>query len=204
MMKLFSKKLLTAKKEIKEADFVFMEGTTTLIAPVGELTPAKGIDYIEPYAFYKAFRHGGVDQVDVTGDVDFPDLIECSQEGFREAFFYTKISNAKFPKLISIGQKGFNVAFHGCKNLLTVNFASLQSVDSDGLRDAFFDCKSLTTISFPSLTTCNGTYCFFRAFYGCTALTSIHFRADAQSVIESQEGYSNKFNAPNATIYFDL
>lgn len=203
MMKLFTKKLLTAKKET-EVNFVFLtEENNYLTAPVGELTPAKGIDYIEPYAFYLAFRQG-IKQVDVTGDVDFPDLIECSQDGFREAFCYTKISNVKFPKLISIGQEGFQTAFQDCKNLLTVNFNSLQSVDSNGLRDAFLGCAALPSISFPSLTTCNGTYCFFRAFQGCTALTEIHFRADAQSTIENQEGYTSKFNAPNATIYFDL
>ena len=29
-------------------------------------------------------------------------------------------------------------------------------------------------------------------------------RADAQSAIEAQSGYSSKFGATNATIYFDL
>jgi hypothetical protein len=42
------------------------------------------------------------------------------------------------------------------------------------------------------------------AFSGCTGITELHFRSDAQTVIEAADSYSYKFGATNATIYFDL
>jgi hypothetical protein len=49
-----------------------------------------------------------------------------------------------------------------------------------------------------------GSHGLYNAFQYCTGITEIHFRADAQATIEATSGYSDKFGATNATIYFDL
>jgi len=42
------------------------------------------------------------------------------------------------------------------------------------------------------------------AFYDCSTLSAIHFAAANQATIEALSGYSSKFGASSATIYFDL
>jgi hypothetical protein len=79
----------------------------------------------------------------------------------------------------------------------------LQSVNTYGLQNTFYRCTKLTTMSFPSLTSVQSSS-FNSTFNDCTALTEIHFRADMQATIEAMSGYSSKFGATNATIYFDL
>ena len=43
-----------------------------------------------------------------------------------------------------------------------------------------------------------------RAFYDCSSLKEIHFAVKNKKAIEAQSGYSDKFGATNATIYFDI
>ena len=43
-----------------------------------------------------------------------------------------------------------------------------------------------------------------RAFSSCRPLKEIHFAAKNKEAIEALSGYSNKFGATNATIYFDI
>jgi hypothetical protein len=68
----------------------------------------------------------------------------------------------------------------------------------------------LTKISFPSLVSfasdsfCLGATTTYMPFNQCLNLTEIHFRADVQSMVEAMTGYSKKWGATNATIYFDL
>ena len=83
-------------------------------------------------------------------------------------------------------------------------FDNITSIETRGLYYAFYNCSGLTgSISFPQLTSI-GNDGLASAFDGCDGITELHFRADMQSIIESQSGYSDNFGATNATIYFDL
>lgn len=72
----------------------------------------------------------------------------------------------------------------------------------------WFRSSSVKRVCFPALvnvvTNAFGTSASTAAFYGCSQLTEIHFRADAQATIEAMSQYANKWGATNATIYFDL
>ena len=126
---------------------------------------------------------------------------------------YTTNSNPSltavyFPFLTTIGinaNSAFWFAFGNQINLTTVNMPSLTGIYSDYVfQNAFSGCTGLQSISFPSLTTITKSNVFVDAFNGCTGLTEIHFKASIQSTIEAQTGYSSKWGATNATIYFDL
>ena len=110
--------------------------------------------------------------------------------------------------LASVGSYGMITCFASCSSLTSVTFPSLVSIDQSGFRGCFSSCSSLETVSFPALTTVNinalGSTAANSCFYNCTALTEIHFRADAQAAIEGIYGYADKWGATNATIYFDL
>ena len=136
--------------------------------------------------------------------VDFSSLQTVGARGLEYGFYYCSgITSVDFSSLQSVGDYGFNYAFQGCSGITSVDFSSLQTVGQSGLSYAFNGCNKLTTISFPSLTSVKSNS-FDNAFNNCTALTEIHFRADMQATIEGLSGYSSKFGATNATIYFDL
>lgn len=90
----------------------------------------------------------------------------------------------------------------------SIDLSSLTSIGTNGLNYVFSNCTGLTKISFPALTSvttnCFGGSASTSAFYRCTTLTEIHFRADMQETIEAMSNYSNKWGATDATIYFDL
>ncbi len=113
-----------------------------------------------------------------------------------------------FPFLTTIGvnvSSAFQSAFGNQINLTTVNMPLLTGIYSDYVfQNAFSGCTGLQSISFPSLTTITKSNVFTDAFNGCTGLTEIHFKASIQSTIEAQTGYSSRWGASNATIYFDL
>ena len=70
----------------------------------------------------------------------------------------------------------------------------------DGIGEyAFSDCTSLTSVYLPNVTSI-----YDYAFSRCLSLTSVHFAAKNKETIEVLSGYSSKFDATNATIYFDL
>lgn len=135
--------------------------------------------------------------------ISFTSLENVSQSGMSSAFRASSLETISFPSLTTIGYIGLQYCFRDCAYLATASFPSLTTVGNGGLDDCFYNCTSLTTISFPSLTTV-GSNGFWNCFYGCTNLTSIHFPAAIQSDIEATQGYSSKFGATNATIYFDL
>lgn len=114
-----------------------------------------------------------------------------------------------FNSLEYIGYSGMWNAFRGGHPIIGVLFNNLKEIGSQGLYGTFDGCSKLQTISFPSLisvqTNSFGTTSVnTQTFRQCTALTEIHFRADMQAAIEATNGYSNKWGATNATIYFDL
>lgn len=137
--------------------------------------------------------------------VDLSSLQTIDSGGLHHAFYgCSGITSVNFSSLITVSTEGFAYAFQGCSKLTSVDFSSLATVDNGGFAYTFQGCSKLTMISFPSLTSVTPTALGSSMFYNCTALTEIHFRADMQSTIETLSGYSDKFGATNATIYFDL
>ena len=157
---------------------------------------------VDEYGLYYAFSGC----TGITGSVSFPELTSIGTSGLYYAFRgCTGITGSvSFPKLTSVDTHGLNTAFRGCTGIGSVSFPELTSVGNNGLNYAFYGCTSITgSVSFPKLTSVgnNGLY---NPFSGCTGITEIHFRSDAQSTVEAASGYSSKFGASNATIYFDL
>lgn len=101
--------------------------------------------------------------------------------------------------------------FSGCTSITYAMFDCLAEVrggtDMDGM---FTSCTGLIAAYYPSLTYVaqTGFALINTSRYGkylfCSAMQEIHFRKDAQSVIESIYGYTYRWGATNATIYFDL
>ena len=140
--------------------------------------------------------------------MDFSDLKTIGDYGLYRAFFRCNklaIINLSFPELVSIGNSGLYMAFNGCSNISgNVSFPKLTTIETSGMWNTFYGCLGLSgSISFPKLTTVGGSG-LYGAFINCNNITALHFRSDAQSVIEESYGYNNKFGATNATIYFDL
>lgn len=148
------------------------------------------------YCFYNC--------TNITG-VNFGSLDTVYADGLSYCFYKcTNITEANFESLGIINDIGLQNCFFGCTNLSKVNFDSLHTVMSGGLSQAFYNCTALKNISFPSLTRINSTSGWSQTFNNCSNLEEIHFRADMQSVVENLVGYSTKFGATNAIIYFDL
>lgn len=95
-------------------------------------------------------------------------------------------------------------------SLTDIQLDSLESVSGSSACSSMFATNSaLEKAYFYSLTEvltagALGTSSSTCMFYNCTAMTELHFRADAQAVIEGLTAYQYKFGATNATIYFDL
>jgi hypothetical protein len=154
------------------------------------LTSASSIDQIARYS--------------TINKISFPKLETCSS--MRDAFRQATIKEIELPKLKTI--TGAVNCFSNCK-IEKINLDGLERLTDGHLNGAFENCRELTKMSFPSLTSV-GVYGFSNtqgtafAFNGCTKLTEFHFRADMKTQIEALAGYSSKFGATNATIYFDL
>lgn len=118
----------------------------------------------------------------------------------------SSLKTVSFPSLHTIkGRKAGYYSIQYCYSLTNISFPKLQTIDgTQAMSYCFSSCSSLTTISFPSLTTITYTNTFDECFEECSKLTEIHFKASAQSTVQALSGYSKKFGATNATIYFDL
>ena len=86
-------------------------------------------------------------------------------------------------------------AFRSCRSLTSINLPKVTTVGSN----AFSSCKSLTSINLPNVTMVE-----YNAFSYCDSLKEIHFATKNKKAIEALSGYSDKFGATNATIYFDI
>lgn len=205
------------------------DGTAVDIGDTAYMAPDdyfKDITEIEPYglSWYTTYKN-----VDIFNKIDFRNLITIGEGACTYAFDgCTKITSVDMGNLINVADSVADCAgmfhnctgiisvdmhslvvggwmglmFEGCTSLTTVNLNSLQTASQ--MQRCFANCTSLPSISFPSLIRTATINDFINLFYGCLNLTAIHFRADAQSMIEGLTGYSDKFGAPNATIYFDL
>ena len=141
--------------------------------------------------------------------VDLSALTTVGSYGLYSCFSYcTSLTSVDLSALTNVDASGMNYCFFGCGSLTSVDLSALTTVGGSGLGACFFNCTSLANISFPSLTNVQtnsfGTASYDYCFNGCTALTEIHFRADAQAAIEAMTGYADKWGAQNATIYFSL
>lgn len=145
--------------------------------------------------------------------VDLSNLTSISGQNACHYMFYncSGLTSVDLSNLTSIsGNYACNYMFQSCSGLTSVDLGNLTTISGNYACQGMFSyCKRLMSISFPSLTTVEGTNPFGTSgsnliFYNCTALTEIHFRSDMRSTIEALPGYSTKFGATNATIYFDL
>ena len=163
-----------------------------------------GVKEIGNYGLEYAFYYNtGITSVDLSS------VTTVGTYGMHYAFYScTGITSIDLSSLTSVGTYGMQYAFEDCTGLTSVDLSSLTSVGNSGMSYMFNGCSKLTTISFPLLTDVQsnsfGSSTTNGAFYKCTALTEIHFRADMQATIEAMSQYANKWGATNAVIYFDL
>lgn len=147
-----------------------------------------------------------------TMSISFPNLTTVNGHGSFEYAFCDNyaINSVSFPNLTSIlGNRDWYGIFSGCSSLTSVSLPNLASVGSTSMLDAFANTP-ITRIDFPSLInveinsfqTQEGDWT--KIFRDCQNLTEIHFRVDMANVIPTMIGYSEKWGASNATIYFDL
>lgn len=176
-------------------------------------------------SFTKAFLYTGATSF------SFPELTTI--EGlrtFHSAFDHSKGITFNFTKLVRIGSSSassidsghFANAFSylgyeagSYVTNLSLTFPELTSIyctGSSGSDGTFAENNSLQKLYFPKLNTIthgSGAASYNKAaakniFYNCPNLTEIHFALDNQAAIEATAGYSTKWGAANATIYFDL
>ena len=151
--------------------------------------------------YYRNFEKGAV--------VSFPDLTNIATSGMYRCFSYcTSLTSVDLSALTIVYSSGLQDCFSNCTSLTSVDLSALTTVGNRGLDSCFNYCTSLANISFPSLTSVQtnsfGNTSHAYCFRDCTALTEIHFRADAQTAIEAMTGYADKWGASGATIYFSL
>ena len=101
------------------------------------------------------------------------------------------IDDGEQPLITSIG----DYAFYYCSNLTSIDLPAATSIGVS----AFGYCSNLTSIDLPAATSIGGS-----AFSSCSSLKEIHFSAANKAKIEANSYYSSKWDATNATIYFDL
>lgn len=140
----------------------------------------------------------------------FPDLKSFNSSNcLYGAFNSSSIKRLYCPKLESAATT--TACYVMCQNstLEYFDFAALKSVSGAITFGSAFQNTKITSAYFYSLTNVQKSawgYTGLRngIFQGCSLLTEIHFRRDSQAVIEALQKYEDKWDAPNATIYFDL
>lgn len=154
------------------------------------------------YAFYGT---SNLKTVDISG------LTELSGSQACYYMFYSSgITELNLDNLTTISGNSACYYMFAQSDIVQMNFKSLTTISGpSACRYMFNMCKSFVRVDFPALTSVvNGalgsTLASTGIFANCSALVEIHFRADAQAMIEALQGYSVKWGATNATIYFDL
>lgn len=143
--------------------------------------------------------------------VSFPELTTISGTNTMKGCFNSckNLTSISYPSLTTISGSSTMNSCHAYNSVLKyVSFPNLTTISGSSVMTSCFSrAIQLTSISFPSLTEIlpeNEQSQFNNMFQYCTGLTSIHFPAAMQERIEQLTGYSSKFGATNATIYFDL
>lgn len=158
--------------------------------------------------FYKFYYN------DSLTSVSFPDLETISQ-GYTcsHAFEYcSKLTNTGLQNLKTISGSNACVDMYSyCSLLTSTGLDNLESITGvAACQKMFYSCDGLVRVDFPKLTVVSSTDAMGKntstgMFRNCTNLAEMHFRADAQTLIESLAGYATRFGAPSTcTIYFDL
>lgn len=160
------------------------------------------------YAFQRAYSSCSKLQSTSLNNLTIISGDYACQEMFETA---DSITSTGLHNLTSIdGNYACENMFYGCKENTNIGLDKLESISGAYTCQKMFGYNTkLTTVYFPMLTVVSTANAMGRntssgMFAGCTNLTEIHFRVDAQVVIESLTGYASKFGATNATIYFDL
>lgn len=161
------------------------------------------------YAAYYFLYFSNVREIDLSSLETISGNYACS--GFFYYYIYPTHIDLHSLKTISGNYACSNMFYaSSTKNLESIDLSSLETISGDyACQGMFYGCNKLAAISFPNLTTIEGTNPFGTSgsnliFYNCTGLKEIHFKVDMQATIEAIPGYSTKWGATNATIYFDL
>ena len=185
-----------AIKNLPSFHYVFYNTDLTGVAIFDEITQIT-TDWVAYNAFWGAYYLYGV---------RFPKLTTIDGMYSCNGMFSgcSALTFIEFPLLYTMDKVSCGHMFSYCTSLTEVTFPSLYEVYD--CQNMFAGCTSLRKISFPALQVNNSpsSRAFQSIFDGCTALQEIHFRSDMQTQIPQWQDYSNKFGAPNATIYFDL
>lgn len=143
--------------------------------------------------------------------LNMPNLVTINGQSAASGMFaYNKLAQVSLPSLTTISGSSAAAQMFANSSVESIDLSSLTTVSgSNACREMFENNPNLIRADFPSLTTITdvgalGTSSSNGMFAGCAGLLEIHFRADAQATIEGLSGYSSKFGATNATIYFDL
>ena len=117
-----------------------------------------------------------------------------------------RLRTFSMPDLITLTeQASMRYACKESDSLISIDLSNLTTISGSGAcNQMLYDCSKLPSVSFPKLQEIANSDSLNNMFQKCTALTEIHFRADMQATVEALTGYSSKFGATNATIYFDL
>lgn len=132
-------------------------------------------------------------------------------------FSSLKIIGSATSSSTAANNRHFYYAFSGCTKLKTLTFPKLEAIycnGNGGTYGSFANNNKVEVINFPKLTTMSWSSGYTNAnraqpieamFYGCTALTELHFALANKTAIEALTGYSVKWGAPAAcSILFDL
>ena len=159
--------------------------------------------------------------------VDLSSLTTVMSTNSMNYTFYncSNLANISFPNLEIIGTNSsvtgyghFSNCFYNCTKLKTLTFPKLEKIYCNGgttvTYGTFANNNKVEKMYFPKLDTITygaGASTSDQAacknvFYGCAALTELHFGAANQAAIEASPGYSTAWGrgAGNVTIYFDL
>lgn len=134
---------------------------------------------------YSFMRAASGEDNKVTGLFAFPCLKTI---GSTSATNYSNFGNA--------AENSNSSAYFDGPELETIN-----NYSSTNSRGQFSSCGFIR-VYMPKLTEMNGYPQY--VFYNSTTVTELHFGKENQATIEALNGYSSKFGASNATIYFDL
>lgn len=150
-----------------------------------------------------------------------------TSSAFQYAFYgCSNIESIDFSALKTIGSSSTGnsannrhlyYAFNNCNKLLTLNFPELTAIYCNGngtSYGSFANNNKIQKLYFPKLTTMTWSSAYTNAnkaqpienmFYGCTALTELHFALANKTTVEAITGYGTKWGAPsNCSILFDL
>ena len=227
----FSKLLsIASKADSRILPYVFYHnecaiGTVDLSNFTGSPTPSKNI-----YLFEYGFAHSGINKVilpkhlsESSGNIYMNNSFEWCELDLLEfggapiGIDYLQLSSSFRQATIkeikgldaieTIYESGLPSAFTYATLPAELNFVSLATLESKALQNTFNNAKGIEKVYFPALISAHtqafGSSATNGTFYR-SSVTEIHFRADAQAVIESLYGYASKFGATNASIMFDL